>query len=226
MNLEDIHSQLIINLGSPIILFVPESLITEELEKNYGSELLNIFFNKILIIENDGSVNSISKSTKITNLTGKNTQLDKNLFQLLELKESLKPYQFDFLIKKYYGEVNLFVVISEWLNKNLEKHFKDLDTSIPTYFSVQEMAYQLHFEGLQNTFGMDLLPNPKQNEILEKIESIVPPMSAFKKAANSVPETKESKKPESNQQKPVKEVLITNEEADRFLLETVFNVKF
>ena len=219
MNLDNIHSQLVFNMASPIMFFVPETLITKELEERYEPELLELFFNKILVIENDGSVNSLSKTTKITNVTSKNTQLDKNLFQLLELKETLKTYQFDFLIKKYYDQVNFFVLISEWLSENLETHFKELDPSISAYFSIQEIAFQMHFETLQTTFGMDLLPNPKQTEILEKIESMVPPLSAFKKAANEVPESEEKPKTE-------KKVLITNEEADRFLLETVFNVKF
>ena len=226
MNLDKIHSQLIDNLYKPLIFYIPESIIPETKKGMEFHAKQEHIFNKIIVIDNDGNNYELELKSNSFGLLGKNNLLDKNLFQLLEQKGQLNPFQFDVLLQKYMEQINFYVLISGWMSDNLESQIDNLDGSIISYFTLQKMAFQNHKEALQHSFLLDIVPLPKPEQVIKQVESILPSLYITKDVAIREPKTEMPAQLKSKRTKPKKQVLITNEEADRFLLETVFNVKF
>ena len=101
MNLDKIHSQLIDNLYKPLIFYIQESIIPETKKGMEFHANQEHILNKIIVIDNDGNNYEFELKPNSFGLLGKNNLLDKNLFQLLEQKGQLKPFQFEVLLKKY-----------------------------------------------------------------------------------------------------------------------------
>ncbi len=82
------------------------------------------------------------------------------------------------------------------------------------------MAFQNHKELLQQNFTLNVIPQPKPKEVVDQIENTFKAFDQFK----IIKENKEPTPkpvPKNSKKKPI---LITDEQAEDFLLRTVFNV--
>ena len=220
MGLEKKHKALLENLYKLFIFYVPESIVPEEKKESIEAKNLEPFLNAIIFVDGKGLDRGLDQNPNLLELFGKNSRLDENMFLLLDEKERLTSAQFNFLIKKYSEQMNVFVYVSNWLNENLELYIAMVDDKIRAYFALQKMAFQNHKALLHQNFILNAIPQPKPQKVIDQIETTLKALDQFKTI-------KEKKQPTSKlpTKKLKKEsILITKEQAEDFLLRTVFNV--
>ncbi len=220
MKLDTTYKALQRNLYKSLIFFIPESIVPVEKKESLEVKKLQPILNTVIVIDKEGRDRSLDQNPDLLQLFGKTSQLDENMFLLLEEEERLTSNQFNFLIKKYSEQINVFVYVSNWLNENLELYIAKVDDKVKAYFVLQKTAFQNHKELLHQNYSLNVIPQPKPQEVIEHIENTFNGFDKFKTI-------KEDKEPTS---RPVlknpkkKPILITDEQAEDFLLRTVFNV--
>ena len=112
MTTQEIFLSLQLNLYKPLIFYIPKGDIPDYLRDFLKSMGIEIVFNKIIFIENEGSGYLLEQKPKLYQILLKYSLLDKNMFSLVDYKEKLKPDQFNHLLLKYTEQVNLSVNIS------------------------------------------------------------------------------------------------------------------
>lgn len=220
MGLEKKHIALQEKLYKPFIFFVPESIVPEEKKESIEAKNLEPILNAIIFVDGKGLDRSLAQNPNLLELFGKNSQLDENMFLLLDERERLTSAQFNFLVEKYLEQINVFVHVSNWLNENLELYIAKVDDKIRAYFVLQKKAFQNHKELLHQNFTLNAIPQPQPQTVKDQIETTFKALGQFKtikekKQPTSILPAKKLKK---------KSVLITKEQAEDFLLRTVFNV--
>lgn len=168
------------------------------------------------------------------------SRLETIYFELLRLEEELSPKEFHMLIHKYMDYVEFLASMAKWFTEHLETYFEvEGDTEAYGIFGNQWNHFSIHFLELFSAFGKG---NNYEITDFYSIEEFVGKylpdfVGRYKKFSQKFPfdnqeddviETTPNTKTKSRKQKKKKEkpVLIADEEADLFLLETVFNVKF
>lgn len=221
MSLEKKFLSLQENLYKPFLFFIPESIIPKDKKEFIEMRELVNFFNKVVLIQNNGAAYELKEKPKLLQLLTKSSYLEKNIFALLDYKANLKAFQFDYLLQKYIVQLKFYVLISSWMDENLNTHITDVKDNISAYFSIQKTTFLQHKKSLKKTFLLNEFSFLTPEEIVASIQKDIPPIPLFDKTTNLV-KTQVNK--ETNKQK--KPPLITDEEADRLLLKTVFSVRF
>jgi hypothetical protein len=160
------------------------------------------------------------------------------VFELLSKKQTLKPEEFSFLIHKYYEQAETFFYISDWLNQNIDKFMsKELDLIIAEYFQIQTNCLKSHYKNILNHFYKEKDKIPRGNfDVLKTIEFQFPELfKSFKRKEkiSSGPEEKNTSQIQldnkttdqmelkTGYERKKKVLLISNDEAEDFILETV-----
>ncbi len=221
MELEKKHRALQEKLYKPFIFFIPESIIPEEKKGSTEAKRLEPILNAIIFVDKNGLDRGLDQNPNLLELFGKNSYLDENMFLLLDEKERLTSAQFNFLIKKYIEQFNVFDYVSNWLNENLTLYIDKVEDKIKAYFVFQKMAFQNHKELLQQNFTLNVIPQPKPKEVVDQIENTFKAFDQFK----IIRENKEPTPKPVHKNPKKKPILITQEQAEDFLLRTVFNIK-
>lgn len=220
MSLEDKFLALQENLYKPLLFFIPKSIIPKDQVEFIELHEIGKLFNKVVLIEHNGASYELKYKPKLFQLLAKSSYLDKNLFALLDYKANLKAFQFDYLLQKYIVQLKFYIFISSWMDENLNAHITGVEDNISVYFSIQKTSFLQHKKSLKRTFLLNEFSFLTPEEIVASIRKDIPPIPLFDKTTNKVKihtnkETKTRKKP----------TLITDEEADKFLLKTIFNVR-
>lgn len=160
--------------------------------------------------------------------------LETNLFKLLEGKEKLKNAQFDFFIKMYLERVNFCLHISKWLNNNMATYRLEMNDEVKSAFQFQCDFFQQHFEHLNEYFSYSEKLTTQapidvakfiENNFKELKESIANQRDNVKaiidNEAQNILKGEHKKEVKAKLKKPI---LITEQEADKFILKRVFKV--
>jgi len=215
------------NLRRYYIFYISSSLknaIQHTLFVNSLTELdydVFAYFNKDCKIVR-GSVNSFSLE-----MIEKALLLEQNIFLLFDKKKYLSQNEFSYLLDKYLDDLIIYARISQWLNTNLAASFHDVQHDLKPIFELQAQYFNKHLQEIKDKFKnskvsenineKDLLLyfknhfNAKKNLPLD--QKIVETENLNFKALTPIAKSKKEKK-----------ILVTDEETDAFLLETVFNV--
>ncbi len=225
MTIDETFNNLKDNLYKPLIFYVPRSIIPEDKKELFSASKFDSVFHRIAIIDKKGNILELKSNIKLLQLLEKPTLLDKNIFLLLEKKEILKPNPFNFLLEKYIEQLNFYVLISDWMDKNIAVDIPDLDSGIKSYFELQKKIFQKHLEVFQNNFLSNAISLSKPVDVFKYIKKDFPPFKHFiniQNESNLRPNLNTNKKKGSNRkQKPI---LITDDESRNFLLNTVFKL--
>jgi len=225
MTIDETFNNLKDNLYKPLIFYVPRSIIPEDKKELFSASKFDSVFHRIAIIDKKGNILELKSNIKLLQLLEKPTLLDKNIFLLLEKKEILKPNPFNFLLEKYIEQLNFYVLISDWMDKNIAVDIPDLDSGIKSYFELQKKIFQKHLEVFQNNFLSNAISLSKPVDVFKYIKKDFPPFKHFINIQNESdlrPNLNTNKKKGSNRkQKPI---LITDDESRNFLLNTVFKL--
>jgi hypothetical protein len=159
-------------------------------------------------------------------ILGKATFLDKNMFLLLEQKRKLSTTELGFLLEKYDESLYFLVWASSWMQENLHSLKSPLSQEIGIYFEMQSEAFENHNSTFRKHFPLFKAPAPKKIAWSSFDEIDIPPLRSLQSQKENNELVSILKTDGKTKAKKVKKPpLITDEQAQKYLLETVFKVK-
>ena len=186
-----------------------------------------VFFEDLGILKIDGKASSINQAANSLELYKKDVILESNLFQLLEMKERLKSQSFRFLLEKYLSNVNAWIYAYNWLRLNLVKQIPLASKSHISLFEYQRVILENHLSSLKKYFEFKANNNPTKNEIANVLLDNKETFPLDKALINDMVEASRGFN-KTDEQKPIKKfkkpILLTEKQADDFLLKTVFKI--
>ncbi|MDO7173906.1 hypothetical protein [Mariniflexile sp. AS56] len=186
------------------------------------------FFEELGVLKADGEVSSLNQGIHSLELFKKDTILESNLFELLETKERLKSQSFGVLLERYLLNVKAWIFAYKWLHENFSKQIpKDSDNYLPL-FEYQSVVLEKHLTSLKQYFKFDDQGGLGSNELADVLLENKAVFPLNKTVVDDIVEASKGVKqletlnPVKKQKKPL---LLTNSQADDFLLKTVFNIR-
>lgn len=227
-DLETFFNSLIPNLWEEFVFFIPDTNIPRDIIDKTQDFDLKKFLNKVLVMDTyDGPI-LYEEGRNNTKITLKATKLESNLYQLLEREKITSTLEFNFILEKYLEQVECLKYISEWMYSNLNQ-VENLDQTIKGLFNIQLSYYEKHLKVFikqfyknridynKATFNLESIINSQIKEIVEKKEN-----------HNENKETHIAQNANLNNnntpQKVKKQPLVTQEDAEKLLLKTIFNL--
>ena len=212
---------------TPMVFYLPHLLfqnITEDKRKKLvDASVINCLF----VINIKGDVSSLLNSVSSLDIYQKDKILKQNFMQLLELEEQLQKETFSNLFKEYSNTVYCYEYIYNWMAKNVEKDFPEIDSNIKLLFKRQHQSLTNHLLEINHRFIFKMDSKPISlnfDSIVENSKKIIP-IDADLRA--SFLRTNTSNKTSLNTttvNRKKKNHLPTVNEVDDFLLKTVFGV--
>ncbi|MFH4964414.1 hypothetical protein V8G69_05360 [Gaetbulibacter sp. M235] len=238
-SLYQFYLDLIPNLLAELFFFVPEKEIREDIIEKVDFLKKYDVLNRIYVIDHYQGPIEYKKGRNNNRVLLKSSKLEQNIFDLIEKKSEVKDQEFIYVLNKYFELVEYLFYATNWMNTNLTQIVQTEDTVIGL-FHLQFMDYKKHFETLVKHFYPNKEAMSKGNfNAHEIIETYFPDVSKsleqnsglYFNNINSEKKTTKlnnathlatttDKKTKSNDKK----VLITEEEAEKLLLRTIFNL--
>lgn len=231
--LRDYYLGLLPNLTSDFFFFIPRNKITREIIDKMDFLQNKKVYNKALLIDfNEGFIEYV-KGESSTNFIYKKSYLDKNIFSLLEKKNEVTDYEFDFVLEKYFELAECLFFMSYWMSIHVAKigFYDEYTWSI---FRIQSQNYKKHFEVLVKKFypSRETIPKGDFNR-LELIDKYFPDIKSLFDKQKKKPELIKDKKEEDKNENKIdgskrenikKEALISESEAEKILLKAIFKL--
>ena len=220
MELDKLFTELWQNLYKSFIFYIPERLMPDLDNKDA--------LNMVILIDNQGFDSELNDQVCNHVILGKSMVLNENIFKLIDISERLKKEQFNFFLDKYLEHINFVVYVSDWMQKHVEDDIKDLRSETIQAFESQIHVFLKHVEDLKSHIIIpdQALPNQEVN-VFEFIEN---DLTDIKKALNINSDSPNTIIEKAIEPVPIKSKkklpLLTDEEAEAFLLESIFNIKF
>ncbi len=224
MALEDAFNDLRSNLYKPLIFFIPKSLIPESKKEWLESPEFAQLFNKVALIEKSGEINELKSCPGLFQIMEKPSILNGNIFLLSDQKAALNSFQFNLLMEKYLEQLRFYNTIAKWMALHIAEHC-EIDDNIKSYFELQDDFFLNHSQEIEAKFKIDTTTLTKPMDVLEHVEKDLSPFEKLienNKSQNGI--TKLGRQMGQTKTRKTKPVLVTNQEAEDFLLKSVFNV--
>ncbi len=221
MELDKLFTELWHNLYKPFLFYIPKDIVP----KGDDTDICNI----IILLDDKGFDSELKDQLSNHKMLAKHAVLNGNMFRLIEKSASLKEAQFQFFLEKYMEHVYFVVYVSDWMQRHVEADIKDLREETKAAFQSQATAFLKHLEDLKSKILSPGQTMPKQEvNVLKFIEN---DLSEIKNALNLNKDSKDKTGTIENENIPIvkkakkKTPLMTDEAAEAFLLESVFNVR-
>jgi hypothetical protein len=232
-SLNKIHDELISRLYKPLIFYIPRKFWVELDGDKWKHKRFDEVFDTVVLMKSDGNNQVLNNDPSYFYILSKTTDLDKNIYTLLDMQAKLEANSFKFLIDKYNQHVNFYVRISTWLFENVQKDILEVTQEALKSFKHQRDAFIIHLEYIQNSFINNQIKPIKPfntsltDEDIKSIRGLINNASEVNKLVSEIPKSSESLikfEPIRKTQKE-KKILVTDEEAEVFLLKTVFHLE-
>lgn len=218
--------ELLNRIYMPSVFYYPKDLLSDlSQETKKALEEFQIF-EDVGIIKANGDSGSLSMSMNALEIFKKDGVLEGNVFQLLELKERLGSDSFVFLLDNYLSNVKVWIKVYKNLLKNFDKQFNETSLNEKSLFEYQITTLDNHLIILNEKFKFNLKDPATTNsiDILSKNEKVF----SFDKSVNNnikagVKQLNQNKEYKTGK-KLEKQILLTEKEADDYLLKTVFSI--
>lgn len=225
--LNDKHSALIHSLYKPLVFYIPRKLWAGLDDGKWLDKKFDPIFDTVVLLKEDGSNHVLNNGVSNYYMLSKGSVLDKNIYELLDLKAQLSLEAFSFLSERYSLSVAFYKKVSSWMLEHVKQDVSDINNETLKSFEIQKLAFNNHWDYIQEHFSV---PESVREYFLEEglIAKDVIAMRDFMSVAEYKPENifdKLQKSTTNSIKKKEKRLLITGEDAEKFLLETVFNVK-
>ena len=231
-SLEKYFNSLLPSLYEELVFFIPDKNIPVDILKKIDP-FVSKLFNKLLVMDTYKGPIEYPKERKQMLTIAKGSDLEKNTFSLLERKRDATITEFNFILDKYFEQVEFLVYVTNWMNNNLNEILQ-VNDSIKGLFQIQSNNYNKHLHTLLRHFYPDKrrIPQSKFNaiKIIEKYYPDITKPDYLKSEViksrinNSVQEIEIAKNKTAAAKKAKKQPLITEKEAESILLERIFNV--
>lgn len=235
-SLERFCNQLFVNLTDKLIFYIPDNSVIKESIIEVNAEGFEDYLQKVIIMDwHKGPLMYAKSSVQFSELD-KTSLLNKNVLTLIEKKEKLESISFDYIFNRYYDQVRAINIMSNWLNDESRlKMIDDKRHKTIQAFKLQQILFEKHQSELEKVFRSNNI-NKNNYSTSDKLELQLPILldQLSKIESNQLSNNKiveqliaTSKKQESQQKlasKKPKKILITENDAEQFLLATVFGV--
>jgi len=222
MSLDKTFNKLKLNLLRPFTFYVPKDLIPESKQDLWKGEKYQPYFNNAILIDHQGFDYELKEEPSFYEILHKQSNLDENLFVLLEKSGKLKSQQFQVLMDKYLLHLNFYVHVSQWMYNNIKLYIENASEETINSFKLQCDTFRKHYDQVLSDIYMvnnAEKPEPKM-DVLEFVENNVSEYTEI------LSDTKGQETEPIPQQETKKKqaVILTEAEADDFLLRTVFHI--
>lgn len=250
-SLDQFFDKLIKVLLSDLAFYIPSAIIPAHVLDKLKNDIPEGFLNELSILVFNQGVAEFEMKEFDERLLLKRALLEKNIALLLRKRKELDELDFNYILEKYFDQVEFYFFLTNWLSANLSLYNKEqVDIVIIGAFQIQNEFYKTHYTELINLFYVS--KNLKLREyfnILELLNKYFPDLISRYGLSNEaltiqsdykIPqeELNENIKTEADdndektamreaisKNKIKKEPLITQKASDDFILESVFNVK-
>ena len=209
------------SLYKPLIFYIPRKFWVEMDGEKWNDKEYDTLFDTVVLMKIDGSNNILNNGASSYYLLEKTAELDKNTYELLEMRTKLDSDSFHFLAKKYFMNVEFYKRISAWMLDHVQEDIPDVNKETLLSFELQKTAFENHWNYIHKHF----VPSAKIKTNVSDADLTTKDFNIIQDLVGNPLESKSKNKKNPNTTKKEKKILITGEEAEKFLLETVFNVK-
>ena len=220
-SLNKIHEELISRLYKPLIFYIPRKFWLELDSEKWNDTKFDQVFDTVVLIKSDGSNQILNSDPSNYYILAKTVELNKCTFKLLDMKSRLNKSSFKFLIENYCQYIFFYRRISTWMLENVQNDIKSINKETLLSFEIQKKAFDKHWNYVNENFVS--IAKMKQDRFNSKLTS--KDFKTINALINNPSETNFDKLSKSKKYKKEKKILITEQEAEDFLLKTVFNIK-
>lgn len=218
LSIKKLYNELKSNVLFPVLLYIPKEELRPYIRPQDFEKITNSFqnFHQLLYINSLRETFIVDANSDISDLFYKKQILDDNLFEMLSMQHQLTSTEFDFLLHKYgkltyvYWSIHsiLYDIIANIEDDNLWHQ-------LPT-LKIQQQQLEMHYHELLALFPqIDF-----EYEVATELQNVL--IENFVVDGNDLKFKKRTIQKVQNQQQ---QKLLNNEDATKFLLTTVFNVK-
>ena len=240
-SLEKFCNKLFSGLLEEFIFFIPNTVFfSEQLEAQNLSEFRK-YFQKVIYMDHMQGPLMYTSKRKGPDMLIKAELLNKNIISLIEKSEHLSKSNFNYVNKKYVDQVRGLAFISNWMNdQDSLSEVDGIDKKTKISFRLQSELFEKHLDELATTFKTEESEAKNDIDILNNLELQVPRLiEQIKQVGDTqsnqieiitqlvqssqrgeISETKEVIPP-----KKQKRILISEDETEEFLIETVFGLR-
>lgn len=210
MSLQKEIQALMDSIRLPILFYLPEELADNTSDET-KQQLTDIgFIQQLFFLSKDNEAAIYKEGIHDLAIAEKQKLLKYNIIQLMEMQSRLSEKSFQIMIDNYYQEVRAWQWSSEWMSKNAKDNLIGYANVMQSSLEMQSTILKEHQLELESTFEKFKNPKNKQN--------------ALRTNALNTYQEKVSQIEIDNLKTKNKKVLLTDVEADVYLLEKVFNV--
>jgi hypothetical protein len=222
--MKDIFDNLRDNITSSYLFYVPLN-VYEMIQDSGLKDIIPMEATDVILYIDSKKRSTVNpKEFNRIEIVAKSAVLDENSFQLFNEQRNLPESEFQFLLNKYYEHLNAHHYITQSLCHSLTKWFPDVEEDIKQLFTLQAQIFEKHYKNIIQNFNIGKEAGAfKTNSIISRFENSY---SNSKELNIKVPtfETPENDSSQLRPQRKKKPILITDDEAEIFILESVFNI--
>lgn len=218
MNNYKIFVKLYRRLFSQSVFYIPSELIVDGVQDMVAVQI-DQYTDRLLYLAKDRRSKPLQNPETFENIIFKRFQLQKTVSFLLKEQTRMDEESFSYLMEKYMEHVNIACYVSKLLFDNIKGYFPNEPLVVYNTFLVQQNTINEHRESLiktlkiaddqpyvlENLLQMSLMQNPAFKETLSLQELRLQPDSLQLQTTDC-------------------NGLISDEQAENFLLETVFSI--
>lgn len=206
------YDDLVKRIAKPLLFYIPKRLFpnTPELDKVEGE--LGKVFDIPILLDSNNEVSTPPNVSSLFHLLAIPQSLNLNLVTLADSKDELKVETFNFLYSQYWSLINFYFSLLSELSQHAKQDLQTTEEYVLEYFQLQSSFYKNHLHEIENLYGLqasgkDIHPAKFH---LEKI--------GLKNYSFQCDSVKSITIVKGNKKQP----LITDNEARKFLIESIF----
>lgn len=221
----NISTTLIENLTRNYIFYIPSAIYTTVENSEFKGLVPKEEYDKIVYYESKSNVRTTNLDQIILlDLINKKEVLKQNVILLLEAKTSLSSPAFNIVLKDYQNHLKWHVHVSSWMDENLKSSFPNIKDVLINVFQFQSENFRSHHLEIDNHFELNL-EDVKLNNVIV-INSLKTNFPETSKQDHVFNINQHISQKSALSEEPIEEKqIITDEDIDNFLLETIFNVE-
>ncbi|WP_282124716.1 hypothetical protein [Algibacter mikhailovii] len=226
MDLSLVHKEMDDSFLKAFVFYVSSSFFEQD-QKAVAEMLEYRVVDVVILAKSDGAYKDIGKGICSLEVLGKRNILEQNRFQLLDAKDKLGDYQYKALLESYLGRLNFFTYISDWMATNLPNQNFTVTKEQFKVFELQSTLLKLHRNQIytdDNIMSGDTQPKRAYdfNELKQDYSEVFKKLKIefFQKKGI---EEKQLKAISPEVVKGKKQKLITDQEAEDYLIRTLFS---
>ena len=226
--------------------YLPREIIPENLLLELKGKITPKVFNDLSILDVYHGIGEFEVIEFNERIAKKRERFEKTIFELLKKRKELDADEFDYILEKYFRQVEFYVAITNWLQLNTAnyKHIhKQFDLTTKGSFATQYELFSYHFNELIDRFYKGKELNFKESFTVEELvknylqdfltrfqqaeEGLTadqPTQENQKELLKATTVDSQDRRQQNQTKKKKKRPMVTDQEAQDFLLTSVFTV--